>query len=361
MDLPAPVHGMSNVNLAVKNFFLKSGMEVKVVNTAPSYAASLFKTRVWFFTKFVHTLFCAVKLFLLLLFSKNAVVYRPINGGKGQVYDIVYLLVSRMFVKNIYIHHHSFDYLNEFSWLFKILHKVAGDNAVHIVLGERMSSKLSSIYQIEVSNVRVVSNLAYFDKEVVLNFDAREELVIGHLANLCVEKGVSVFIDICRELNRREVIFRALIAGPFADGEAEKVVKLGLSELPNLEYLGPVYGDSKSNFYGSIDVFVFPSMYRNEAEPLVLYEAAQYGAYVCGTRRGCMYDVISKLGGYSVEERDGLVSDLVDNIFTLYTKGSFSPSYREHFVAEFSSEQAKAKEALLGIFEEMESYALSKA
>ncbi len=40
-------------------------------------------------------------------------------------------------------------------------------------------------------------------------------------------------------------------------------------------YLGPIYGDAKTAFYGNLDVLLFPSNYVNEAEPLVIHEACE--------------------------------------------------------------------------------------
>lgn len=51
--------------------------------------------------------------------------------------------------------------------------------------------------------------------------------------------------------------------------------------------------------FKNIDVFAFPSKYINEAEPLVLYEALQYGSFIVGSRQGSMQEVINKVDGVS--------------------------------------------------------------
>ncbi len=362
MDLPKPVHGMSNVNLAVLNKANKLGLKPRVINTVPSYAARLFNTRLWSLFKIVHTLYCYAHLLLLSFFNIKGVVYRPINGGTGQVYDLLYILLCRLFLNKIYIHHHSFNYLNDKSVLFLVLNKLAGPSAVHVVLGERMGELLTQLYGIEDSNIKVVSNLSLFASKSIVNSNQdSEQVVLGHLANLCIEKGVGVFIDVCRALKVMNVDFKAKVAGPFADEAARNAVLKAAEELPEIEYLGPLYAKQKEAFYESIDCFVFPSMYKNEAEPLVLYEAALSGGYLMGSRRGCMQDVISRLAGSSIEEGSEMVDLITQAIKTKVKNKGFSSQARTERMEGFQGERSTAQEALTGLLAEMERYELSKS
>lgn len=360
MDLPEPVHGMSNVNFAVKASIEGRGVKPLVINTAPSYASCFFNTRFWPFIKFFHSFFCVLRLFVVFCGSRSKVLYRPINGGKGQIYDLAYLLVARLFASRIYIHHHSFDYLNSPTMLFRFLVILAGAGAEHIVLGEAMKKKLIDIYTINPSLVKVVSNLAYFESRAEAALSHSNKLVIGHLANLCLEKGLRTFIEVCRDLELAGVEFHARLAGPLTSPCARAIVEGALRELDNLEYIGPVYGEQKSKFYRELDVFVFPSSYKNEAEPLVLYEAAQYGVYVCGTKRGCMEDVINKLGGDSFIDDELLVPRLTKKISGFY-ENNFHRSPKQFYRSLFDTEREKALVALNNLFEELVSYELPKA
>ncbi|MCG3024525.1 glycosyltransferase, partial [Escherichia coli] len=66
-----------------------------------------------------------------------------------------------------------------------------------------------------------------------------------------------------------------------------------------VKYFGPVYGEDKTRFLNDLDVFIFPSRYYNEAEPLVVYEAAASGNYVIGSEVGSMKEAIQKVHGFS--------------------------------------------------------------
>jgi len=351
MDLPKPVHGMSNVNLAVLNAANALTLKHGTVNTVPSYASRLFNTRIWVVAKILHTFFCFFYFSVLSISNIKGVVYRPINGGLGQVYDLVYIILCRLFFNDIYIHHHSFNYLNKKSLLFTVLNKVMGKRSIHVVLGPKMGERLSTIYGVKPEQIELLSNISFFKEDKAEVRSSQKELVIGHMANLCVDKGIEVFASLCRELKARNMLFKAKIAGPFVDVSSGNVVQELLLELDEVEYLGSVYGDDKEAFFELLDVFVFPS--KNEAEPLVLYEAAQYGALNLGTQRGCMQDVIRDLQGFSFPEDENLVMNLANSICDAVDTGALNEIGRKGRVDQFNLMQSQAKESLNNLMTKM--------
>jgi len=67
------------------------------------------------------------------------------------------------------------------------------------------------------------------------------------------------------------------------------MIDLALNEFAGaLDYRGRVLGDDKAKFYRDIDVFVFPTTYANEAQPLVVFEAKASGNDVIAYDRGCI-------------------------------------------------------------------------
>ena len=353
MDLPNPLHGMSSVNQAILDKVNFEGKENYVINTAPSHAASLFGTRLWDVLKLVHSCICMFNLFFRLLMNPKLTVYRPINGGYGQAYDLFFIGICRLFRTNLFIHHHSFNYLNKFSFLFFFLNKIVGVNGVHVVLGLRMSELLSLKYKVKCEKIRTVSNVAFFGPNVSQERNDDTFINIGHLANLCGAKGLDVFIDVCRELKKKNVRFRAKIAGPFADDLAGKLVRSACGEMTEIEYLGALYRDEKNEFYRSLDAFVFPSRYKNEAEPLVLFEAAQSGSILFGTRRGCMETVIELLLGYSYLEGDDLANMLATDIQKSSLTGEFSNFSREKRLEAFDDMLSSSKNSVENLLYEM--------
>lgn len=333
-DMPNPVHGMSNVNKAFYNLFLNENklFNLKLINTAPSNFHNLFPSKAWTFVRFLHV-FCQVihLFFFLLLNPKISKAYRPINGGGGQLYDCFFLLILKIFKVRVLIHHHSFQYLNKKSFITSLLFLISKNNSEHIVLGDKMKKLLISKYDIK-EKIHVVSNAFLFhENNNHMRVDnTLEDLTIGHLANLCVEKGVLEFLDSFEILSAKVPNLTAKLAGPInGENVKEKVFDM-CAKYKNFHYLGAIYGEEKSLFFESLDIFIFPSKYINEAEPLVLYEAAQFGVFCIGSDIGCMKDMLLTIGGIPVARKE-LTPKLISNlVFDEITKGSLSSSSKMH-------------------------------
>jgi glycosyltransferase involved in cell wall biosynthesis len=89
---------------------------------------------------------------------------------------------------------------------------------------------------------------------------------------------VHEFVEVAAEMQRRGHRLRAHLAGPLYDESARRLVPLSVQAIPGFEYRGPLYEAKKVAFYREIDVLLFPTRYRHEAEPLVIHEAMAEGA-----------------------------------------------------------------------------------
>jgi glycosyltransferase involved in cell wall biosynthesis len=225
-----------------------------------------------------------------------------------------------------------------------------------------MGTLLTKLYGISDDNIKVVSNLAFFEaKQHEYIGDDAKQIRIGHLANLCIDKGVDIFIDVCRTLCDKKIKFTAVVAGPCVDEITKKLVLDAVEEIPQLKYVGPLYDEQKKLFYQSLDCFIFPSKYKNEAEPLVLYEAALNGSFLVGTKRGCMEEVIGKLAGFSSAEHSCIANEITNVILFEQENRGFDLQNKAKRLDLFQHEQIKAKESLLSFIKDMDFHELSKA
>lgn len=346
VDLPPPIHGMSAMNAKYVRHFQPRF----VVNTAPSFAAGVFGSRAWILSKLLITPVVLIKIITATI-SGESVCYRAINGGSGQIFDVFYLLLIRIFRLKVVIHHHSFSYLSRNSSLFSFLLKIIGAETFHVVLGERMKTELCSRYKVDPDQVLIVSNSVFFTPAVsVVNPRDVSPVTVGYMANLTLEKGVGVFIDMCIALRNQGCVFDAVLAGPVSgDGVQTYIDKF--SSHSGFKYLGPVYEEKKEEFFKQVDIFVFPSQYKNEAEPLVLYEAASYGARLVVTDTGCLADVANVLGGHALKIDECLEDGLQSLVSMLIKK--YSPKNRvvvKQLLTEFID---KNKQSLLRLKREI--------
>ena len=112
---------------------------------------------------------------------------------------------------------------------------------------------------------------------------------IGFLSNLIPEKGLDTVIDVFRALHREFGQLALVIAGPATEQSARRLIDSATQEFAGaVDYRGPIYGSAKDAFYRDVDVFLFPTRYPNEAQPLVVLEALAAGVPVIATARGCI-------------------------------------------------------------------------
>ena len=222
-----------------------------------------------------------------------------VSAGPGQIYEVLFVLCARLRGLRPYLHHHSFAYLDRRSPLTRLLFRLAGRSATHITLSQHMGARLKDLYQLE--NVVSVSNAVFLPEpqsDVPRN---RLELeTLGFLSNLSVEKGIFEFLDLMRATQERGLSVRGLLAGPFDDPGTEDEVRARLGTMGYVDYVGPQYDQGKNQFFSAIDVFVFPTQYRNEADPVVIHEATSRGIPILAFGRGCIPEIVNSDSGLVV-------------------------------------------------------------
>lgn len=216
----------------------------------------------------------------------------PCDGGAGLSFNIILAFLARALRYKLWTHHHSFAYLNQSSTLMDLLLRASPKGSVHLVLCGRMETLLKERYPEAWRSSRaktfVLPNAFMLD--ATSNPPKPEgDMVLGHLSNLTEDKGAIRFLELFVSLRRDGLPVRAHIAGPATDPKIRDIIDATARDFPGtFQWFGPVYGDQKTQFYSGIDVFVFPSAYANEAQPLVLLEALAQGAAILATCRGCI-------------------------------------------------------------------------
>ena len=251
--LPPPVNGFSNVcGMMLER--LRTTMPVEVFNRAPSCA--LQRLAPW------NSLPSPQGILACALGRRDVVCYLALSGGRGQLVDLFYVLISKLFRRPIFVHHHSFVYINSPSWLNRCFFAPVRNEA-HIVLSPNMGETLARVYGLNPAAVRVVSNAAFYDSDDDPRApgDDAAPLHLGFLSNITFEKGIVEFFGILERLNQCGVEYRAHIAGPVAPDARQSFDKL-LGAAKDVEYLGPLYGAQKERFLSPVGCFSVPHQLR---------------------------------------------------------------------------------------------------
>jgi len=310
--MPPPIHGASLINKIMVDYLRFNGESVIVLNTVPSGYFRYFNSLIWKVLRLI--LVCKIFFLILLrIFRPPKVVYIGVSGGNGLFFDCILSIAVKMIRVNVVVHHHSFSYVNENNKLFQFFCKILSSRIIsHVVLCSNMGNLLVSRYSelINISQILVVSNSAFFSPALNIERQSKpkSQLVVGYISNITREKGILDVLHLYHKCQLSGGAVKFIVAGPCADYS----IKNKLQNLDSLNddfvYLGAVYDEQKLDFYRSIDLLVFPTQYSNEAEPLVIYEAAENAVPTIANSRGCIDSLVESCGGWCVEDDKNFVS-----------------------------------------------------
>jgi glycosyltransferase involved in cell wall biosynthesis len=145
--------------------------------------------------------------------------------------------------------------------------------------------------------IMVSHNAGYIDPPTTVPEEKRpnRRLRVGLISNLDREKGLDLAIETVEAALAAGTDLELWLAGPFSSETARHrfdAAKVRLGD--RLDWLGPVAGARKHDFFQSIDVLLFPTQYRYEAQPLVVLEAMAFGLPVVTTDRGYIEELVGK-------------------------------------------------------------------
>ncbi len=299
---PPPVHGMAMVNAAVRDALQQAGVTPTVIDlAAPSLDRSL-SARLGRLPRVLRGLGRLARQSAL----RGGTLYMSVSGGVGQVYELAFLLLARLRGMRVFLHHHSFAYLDRPSMLTRALVRAAGDDAVHLTQSPEMANRLQLGYRAR--RVAPISNAVFLMEKDLGSVGLRKTVgTLGFISNIAPEKGVFEFLDLMSAVDSAGLPLHARLAGPFQDADTEQAVRERLRSLPQVEYVGPRYGAAKDAFYAGIDALVFPTRYVNEAEPVTIHEAMSRGIPVIAYGRGCIPEIVGADCGLVIDPAEPFV------------------------------------------------------
>src|SRR6266480_3362736 len=244
--LPPPVHGASMINEAVLSTLSGRGEVVRSINLSPGTLARGFHGRS---VRALAALSGLLRLLIYCVRREAGSLYIGLSGGTGPVIDLCFMAAARLFKLPIYIHHHSFKYLNQRSALARVAFSVAGPRSTHIVLCTNMGSLLKERYGI--SKVCIISNAAFVDNRA--EYDGRNSprspMTLGFLGNISREKGIFEFFATVGLLRSAGLQVAALVAGPFLTKNVRTRVLATTRDMPDVVLAGPVFASAKDEFF----------------------------------------------------------------------------------------------------------------
>lgn len=276
-----------------------------------------------------------------------------VDAGLGLILNILSISALRIRGARIFISHHTFKYVDQYSLLCDLLVNVAGRRAVHLFLCDGMREKFTANYKISSSIIINNAKRVSFETPGEVTYTQSPEFVVGYISNISFEKGIDKFVEILLESNRSgNRLIKGLIAGPAANAEVEDYLRSVCDSHPNIfQWVGPVYRQEKVEFYETISALLFPTAYEVEAQPNVVLEALRFGRPCIATARGCIPSDIHGSGSELLSSVD-LVSSgaaIISAMASEYERGEWEAramAAQKRF-SELCSEAGRAEAELV--------------
>ena len=299
-QFPPPVHGYSYITLKTVEHF-KKVLKVVEYDLVPAEQ----KTKRRAVGRILACLRAAAGL-VKTRWQGATHAYIPCEGGAGLYFTSALTFLARLLGYHIICHHHSYAYIDGPSRLMSFLTFRIFSKTTHVFLSSKMRDDFEKRYG-PVPEAVCVSNAAF----VTIGprpVEKTRPLTLGLLSNLTREKGAITLLDLLIQLRGKGIQARAVLAGPVPnDDDRTAILEHPAMVQGFAQYRGPLYGDDKIAFYDDIDVFVFATTYRNEAQPTVLFEALARGVEIAANDRGTISSQL--LESSLCVARDGSVLD----------------------------------------------------
>ena len=300
---PNPISGVSIANKVVEEI-LNADLNFIVEKIDTSYP--IFDEQIGEFSiqKFLFYLRINSSFFKVL---KNNIIYiTPGQTFFGVLKYAFFIVAASALKKELIIHVHG-NYLGKEYQSLKGIKRVLFYFLVSrftkgIVLSNSLKQNLTPF--LKDKNIFSLPNFAqdYLytkDKKFV-----KDELRIFYLSNLMKEKGIFCLLNALKILEKNNIIYKAKIAGNIDQNYSKEILKL-FTELKNAEYIGIVNGDDKKSLLEWGNIFVLPTFYKMEGQPISILEAMATTNLVVTTNHAGISDVFQdKINGYFVEKNN---------------------------------------------------------
>jgi glycosyltransferase involved in cell wall biosynthesis len=271
VQLPPPMHGAAKVNLfaveaLVQDFDLQV-IEMRFARTLSEvngFSVRKIALAFWLLLRLIWTMPGAKALYIC--FAPTGFAYYR---------DCLYVLMAKVFRVPAILHLHGrgLPDMRKSKWLAALQKKVF-KNQTLILLGESLRTEVDGLHCKSVIIRNCIANDAFVPPPTKL-WTPHDPTRLLWLSNLFHAKGIETLLAACLILRAQGLAFDLTIAG--AEGDLTKADLSSLLDLYQMRAaatcLGSVSGAAKKATFEKADLFVFPSHYANEAQPLVVLEA----------------------------------------------------------------------------------------
>ena len=308
--IPEPTTGVSLANKVVlENLSKNAEYNLDSINT--SYNKFDEDLGAFSLSKFIF--FLKLNFFAYKIFKADIVYITPGQTFFGVVKYAVFIILSTVFGKDLITHIHGNHAGKEYSLLkglkkriFKLL---LSKTSKGIVLSESLTGNMSPF--IERKNIYVLYNfvedyLFPVKEEIDQKIKLATKPKVVFLSNLMQEKGIFDLLEALILLEVEGFDYEAKIAGNI-DAKHKQRVEDYFKKLKNVQYVGLVSGQEKKDLLLWGNVFVLPTFYKMEGQPISILEAMATGNLILTTKHAGIPDIFTEnTNGFFVKKQDAI-------------------------------------------------------
>jgi len=295
-QFPPPIHGLSKaLDVIVHSDYLKDKFSVEYIDIKNN-------------KKFLHHVSEIKK-------SQADLYYFTISHSIfGNIRDMIILTKLLSKNKKVVIHYHGGYYKNLYKKMNPIQKfvnkKLISKIDCMIALSEGLKDLFVDVIDIE--KVKVCEN--FIEESSLIQNDEfnkkldkindKERIGVLYLSNFIKSKGYLDVLEAAKLLKNEKVIFH--FAGHFFNKQDENefkqyIQKLNLGNI--VKYHGVVSGNNKKKLLREADIFVLPTYYPYEGQPISIIEAMGNGLAIITTNHAGIPDIVSEENGAIVSPK----------------------------------------------------------
>ena len=265
----------------------------------------------------IHTIVFCIRLLASAWRHRAQNFYLTISRSRAGFYrDFYVFLLSLLLDRKIYVHLHGSDFdvfVNSQKGITKYLVWLMYSNVKEaIVLMDEMSDQFQNFPNITTSTIPNFQSLLVSEEQItkkISQFIQQETLHCIYLSNIINSKGIFETITAVKNATAYGLHLKLTIVGDFIGSpkEIEKSrldLQFAIHGCDNIEFTGPLYGEQKLEKMMSASVFILPTYYPTEAQPISALEALATGqiilisdhnylSYIFGEHTGHIVDIKS--------------------------------------------------------------------
>ena len=232
----------------------------------------------------------------------------------------------------ISLHGHVFTTWEEKSFVQKLFKKIVKRAEAVTVLGENQKQSLKNM-GVSDQKIYIVNNTCELDALSKVNNKQSKILKVMYLSNLIKSKGYLNYLKALKELSQsKDLKFKidAILCGKITisgtsdseenEADSRKTIENLISEINhsenvNVKWIEGAYGAEKNKLFEETDLFVFPSQYPVEAQPIVLIEALASGTAIITSKVGEIESTLRDSGAILLDVPDSqIIADIIKKL-----------------------------------------------